>query len=202
MTRKSPEAKTSTPAAPPATPAAAEKTTSAMPKPEVVAKDSSEDETASGKPVGSRRWADIELDEDDDLEEESVALVGRAAKRQRQRLRRRLGRIEAAAERLAARSASDDGSQTSSSGADGHPRQAAKHESGEDSESTCCSEATTALETNEMVVEASSSTLPTAAFTTTPEIERPLEAAVATTPTSDAGGRWILHESRWKPLEV
>jgi len=167
MARKSPEATSSTPAAPPAaTPAAAEQTTSTGPTPEVGAKDSSEVVTASEKPVGSRRWADIELDEDDDLEEESVALVGRAAKRQRQRLRRRLGRVEAAAERLADRSASGDGSQTSSSGAGGHSRKAAKHGSGEGSE------ATTALETKEMVVEASSSTLPKAAFTTTPEFER------------------------------
>jgi len=155
MTWKSPEAKSSTPAAPPATPAAGEQSTASGPTPEVAAKDSSEVPTAMEKPVGSRRWADIELDEDeDDLEEESVALVGRAAKRQRQRLRRRLGRMEAAAERLAGRSASGDGSQTSSSGA------------GEGSGST------TALETNEMVVEASSLTLSKAAFTRTPEFEQ------------------------------
>jgi len=177
---KSMEAKTwpttsnsSTTAAPPATPAAAEQQSIlARTSPEVVAEDSSEVLTAVRKPVGSRRWADIELDEDDDLdvveEEESVPLVGRAAKRQRQRLRRRLGRVEAAAVRLAGRSASADGSQSSSSsgGSTRHPPKAIKHGNEEGSE------ATTALEKKEMIMEPSSLAVPKAAFTTTPEFER------------------------------
>lgn len=67
------------------------------------------------KPVGSRRWADIESDddEDDDVDvkvADGAPLTGRAAKRQRQRLRRRLGRAEVAVARFQARAAIDDSS--------------------------------------------------------------------------------------------
>lgn len=72
----------------------------------------------SSKPVGSRRWADIDSDDDGDQDidaelTEGAPLTGRAAKRQRQRLRRRLGRAESAADRVQARSVVDDASTSS-----------------------------------------------------------------------------------------